>query len=238
MFEYELWYIKFIYLAFAVLYKTVPHDCSHFMSKLERLSLANEKIIERWKIDKLSMNSCQAETSLVRHAILSLLWWRSLYAWLCKIAGAIELAAVSVALSVFNTVTKICNSPLLAVTTSLVATSEGSAEAGEFLSYWQSSFMTCTSLTGLYSHLSTILLSYFFKLYCSWKVKRWNDAHLPYRGCLKLEVLWPIPQNAACRIIIIACNNVWYYGSLEKIIIAQEGLWFVLCWHRRSYSWR
>ena len=42
-----------------------------------------------------------------------------------------ELAAVGVALSAFNTVTKIFNVPLLAVTTSLVATAEGSKQAGE-----------------------------------------------------------------------------------------------------------
>jgi len=39
--------------------------------------------------------------------------------------GAVELAAVGVALSAFNIVTKISNSPLLAVTTSLVATAQG-----------------------------------------------------------------------------------------------------------------
>lgn len=47
-----------------------------------------------------------------------------------RLAGAIELAAVGVALSAFNTITKIFNVPLLAVTTSLVATAEGSKKGG------------------------------------------------------------------------------------------------------------
>lgn len=45
--------------------------------------------------------------------------------------GAVELAGVGIAISVFNTVTKLFNVPLLAVTTSLVATAEGSKTKGK-----------------------------------------------------------------------------------------------------------
>ena len=41
-------------------------------------------------------------------------------------AGSSELAAVGVALSIFGTVTKLLNIPLLSVTTNIVATAVGS----------------------------------------------------------------------------------------------------------------
>ncbi len=45
-------------------------------------------------------------------------------------AGSSELAAVGVALSIFGTVTKLLNIPLLSVTTNIVATAVGSQQGG------------------------------------------------------------------------------------------------------------
>ena len=45
-------------------------------------------------------------------------------------AGSSELAAVGVALSIFGTVTKLLNIPLLSVTTNIVATAVGSKKGG------------------------------------------------------------------------------------------------------------
>lgn len=50
-------------------------------------------------------------------------------AWVGQL-GPPELAAVGVALSVFNTVTKLFNMPLLSVTTSTVATALGEEAGG------------------------------------------------------------------------------------------------------------
>jgi hypothetical protein len=43
-------------------------------------------------------------------------------------AGSVQLAAVGVSLSLFGTVTKLLNIPLLSVTTNVVATAVGASE--------------------------------------------------------------------------------------------------------------
>ncbi len=48
-------------------------------------------------------------------------------------AGSSELAAVGVALSIFGTVTKLLNIPLLSVTTNIVATAVGSNKGDDAL---------------------------------------------------------------------------------------------------------
>lgn len=47
----------------------------------------------------------------------------------CAATGAVQLAGTGVALSIFNTVTKLFNVPLLSVTTSTVAAAKGRAQA-------------------------------------------------------------------------------------------------------------
>ena len=71
---------------------------------------------------KPSLNSC---------VLVSRAWKRT---W-CS-AGSLQLASVGVALSIFGTVTKLLNIPLLSVTTNVVATAVGS-DAG--MLKWQHS---------------------------------------------------------------------------------------------------